>query len=64
MYAVPGPTSSVEGDITLPMIIMGWIVLALVIFLFRPASLRGSSTSGKPSSPHGVSHARQTPSNH
>lgn len=60
MYTVPGPNSSVEGDITLPMIIMGWIVLALVLFLFRPASLRGPSASSKPSSPHGVSHARQT----
>ncbi|XDV14936.1 hypothetical protein PO909_015100 [Leuciscus waleckii] len=64
LQEIPGPSSSVEGDITLPMIIMGWLVLALVIFMLRPASLRGSSSSGKPSSPHGVSHARQTPSNH
>ncbi|XP_067298851.1 small integral membrane protein 14 [Pseudorasbora parva] len=61
LQEMPGPnSSSVEGDITLPMIIMGWLVLALVLFLFRPASLRGSSTSSKPSSPHG-NHGREPP---
>ncbi|XP_016430614.1 small integral membrane protein 14-like isoform X2 [Sinocyclocheilus rhinocerous] len=62
LQEMPGPNSSVEGDITLPMIIMGWLVLALVLFLIRPASLRGPSASSKPSGPHGVSHDRQTPS--
>ncbi|XP_067259734.1 small integral membrane protein 14 [Chanodichthys erythropterus] len=60
LQEMPGPNSSVEGDITLPMIIMGWIVLALVLFLFRPASLRGPSASSKPSSPHG-NHGREPP---
>ncbi|XP_026126128.1 small integral membrane protein 14 [Carassius auratus] len=50
---MPGPSSSVEGDITVPMIIMGWLVLALMLFLIRPASMRGPSASSKPSGPRG-----------
>ncbi|XP_016357387.1 small integral membrane protein 14-like isoform X2 [Sinocyclocheilus anshuiensis] len=60
LQEMPGPNSSVEGDITLPMIIMGWLVLALVLFLIRPASLRGPSASSKPSGPHG-NHGREPP---
>uniref|UniRef100_A0A3P9DAP2 Small integral membrane protein 14 n=1 Tax=Maylandia zebra TaxID=106582 RepID=A0A3P9DAP2_9CICH len=39
------------GDLTLPMVLMGWAVLALVLFLLRPSSLRGTHHSGKPSGP-------------
>ncbi|XP_051561656.1 small integral membrane protein 14-like [Myxocyprinus asiaticus] len=60
LQEMPGPSYSVEGDITLPMIIMGWLVLALVLFPFRPASLRGPAVSSKPSSPHG-NHGREPP---
>ncbi|TRY76120.1 hypothetical protein DNTS_010239 [Danionella cerebrum] len=47
LQEMPGPNSSVEGDLTLPMIIMGWVILAFVLFVFRPASLRGPSANGK-----------------
>ncbi|KAK2908797.1 hypothetical protein Q8A67_004634 [Cirrhinus molitorella] len=60
LQEMPGPNSSVEGDLTLPMIIMGWLVLALVLFLFRPASMRGPSASSKPTGPHG-NHGREPP---
>uniref|UniRef100_A0A8C2BHP8 Small integral membrane protein 14 n=2 Tax=Cyprinus carpio TaxID=7962 RepID=A0A8C2BHP8_CYPCA len=60
LQEMPGPNSSVEGDITLPLIIMGWLVVALMLFLLRPASLRGPSASGKPSGPHG-NHGREPP---
>lgn len=54
---VPGPSGSIgAGDLTLPMVLMGWAVIALVLFLLRPSSLRGSSSStDKPSGPHNVS---------
>lgn len=53
---MPGPSGSVGGDdLTLPMVLMGWVVLALVLFLLRPSSLRGARQSGKPSRPHNVS---------
>lgn len=50
---LPGPNGSVGGggDLTLPMVLMGWAVLALVLFLLRPSSLRGTHHSGKPSGP-------------
>uniref|UniRef100_A0A668RMY2 Small integral membrane protein 14 n=1 Tax=Oreochromis aureus TaxID=47969 RepID=A0A668RMY2_OREAU len=51
---LPGPSGSVGGggDLTLPMVLMGWAVLALVLFLLRPSTLRGTHHSGKPSGPH------------
>ena len=54
---VPGPSGSVAngGDLTLPMIFMGWMLLALLLFLLRPASLRAPRPIGKPSGPHNVS---------
>ncbi|XP_053474997.1 small integral membrane protein 14 [Ictalurus furcatus] len=51
LQELPGPGSPTGGDLTLPMIIMGWMVFALVLFLLRPASLRRPRTSNKPTSP-------------
>ncbi|KAK2865654.1 hypothetical protein Q7C36_001710 [Tachysurus vachellii] len=51
LQELPGPSSPIGGDLTLPMIIMGWIVLALVLFLLRPPSMRRPRTSNKPTSP-------------
>lgn len=55
--SVPGPSGTVGGggDLTLPMVLMGWMVLALLLFLLRPASLRGRRPTGKPTGPHSVS---------
>lgn len=57
LYSVPGPSGQVGGggDLTLPMVLMGWVVIALVLFLLRPSSLRGPQPTGKPSGPHNVS---------
>lgn len=54
---VPGPNGLVggDGDLTLPMVLMGWAVVALVLFLLRPSSLRGRRPTGKPSGPQNVS---------
>ncbi|KAG9342440.1 hypothetical protein JZ751_016442 [Albula glossodonta] len=52
LQEMPGPSSSEAGDLTVPMIMMAWVVLALVLFLFRPASLRGPGATGKPGSPY------------
>ncbi|XP_030285904.1 small integral membrane protein 14 [Sparus aurata] len=51
---LPGPSDSVGGggDLTLPMVVMGWVVLALVLFLLRPSSLRGPRPTGKSPGPH------------
>ncbi|KAF7686925.1 small integral membrane protein 14 [Silurus meridionalis] len=51
LQELPGPSSPTGGDLTLPMIIMGWIVVALVLFLLRPANMRRPRTSNKPTSP-------------
>lgn len=50
----PGPVGG-GGDLTLPMVVMGWIVLALVLFLLRPSSLRGPRPTGKLPGPQNVS---------
>lgn len=54
---MPGPNGPVGGgdDLTLSMVLMGWVVVALVLFLLRPSSLRGPQPPGKPSGPHNVS---------
>lgn len=51
LQELPGTGSPTGGDLTLPMIIMGWIVLALALFLLRPASMRRPGNSNKPTSP-------------
>uniref|UniRef100_A0A3B4DBW0 Small integral membrane protein 14 n=1 Tax=Pygocentrus nattereri TaxID=42514 RepID=A0A3B4DBW0_PYGNA len=56
LQELPSPGSSTGGDVTLPLIIVGWMVLAIMIFLLRPASLRGPRTSNKPTGPPAVSH--------
>lgn len=48
----PGPTAGGDGEVTVTMIMMAWLVIALALFLLRPGSLRRSNGSGKPSSPH------------
>ncbi|KAM6972733.1 small integral membrane protein 14 [Aplochiton taeniatus] len=60
---LPGPNGLVGGgggggggdimSLTLPMVLMGWMVVALVLFLLRPASLRGPPprVTGKHSGP-------------
>lgn len=54
LCVVPGPSSSSAGDdFTLPMIIMGWMVLAVVLFLLRPQSMRGGPAA-KPRGPRNV----------
>ncbi|KAG8134865.1 hypothetical protein E2320_007939 [Naja naja] len=52
LQELPGPNPSAENDISVTMIMVGWLVVALVLFLMRPISLRRSMTSEKPSSPH------------
>uniref|UniRef100_A0A8K9XNI3 Small integral membrane protein 14 n=1 Tax=Oncorhynchus mykiss TaxID=8022 RepID=A0A8K9XNI3_ONCMY len=44
------------GDLTVPVVLMGWMVLVLLLFLLRPNSLRGSPAppAGKPTGPHSV----------
>ncbi|XP_067106619.1 small integral membrane protein 14 [Osmerus mordax] len=49
---IPGPGGPVSEDLTMPLVLLGWLVLALVMFLLRPASLRGSQPADKPSGPH------------
>ncbi|CAL8333933.1 unnamed protein product [Lota lota] len=53
LQEIPGPSGSVAngGDLTLPVILMGWMLLALLLFLLRPSSLRASRPTGKPSGP-------------
>ncbi|XP_028831439.1 small integral membrane protein 14 isoform X2 [Denticeps clupeoides] len=51
LQEIPGPSPSVDGDLTVPMIILGWMLLAFVLFLLRPPSMRGGHSS-KPQSPH------------
>ncbi|XP_076868628.1 small integral membrane protein 14 [Brachyhypopomus gauderio] len=61
LQELPGPGTPAGGDLTLPMIIMGWMVLALLLFLLRPSSLRGPRVSSKPTSPS-TNHGRDPPS--
>lgn len=48
----PGGPVGGGGDLTLPMVLMGWVVVALVLFLLRPSSLRGTRPRGKPTGSH------------
>ncbi|KAM3624613.1 uncharacterized protein V6R79_025555 [Siganus canaliculatus] len=51
---LPGPGGPVNGggDLTMLMVVMGWMVLALLLFLLRPSSLRGPRPTSKPPGPH------------
>lgn len=53
--SVPGPNTVNDNGMTISMIMMAWMVIALVLFLMRPASLRGYRTGGKSQGPHNVS---------
>lgn len=46
---LPGPSgfNSGQNDITWQMVLCGWLLLALLLFLLRPASLRGSRPADK-----------------
>ncbi|XP_041067128.1 small integral membrane protein 14 [Cetorhinus maximus] len=59
LQELPGPNASSDGGITLSMIMMAWIIIALVLFLMRPASLRGYQTGGKSHGPQ--NNPRQDP---
>lgn len=51
---LPGPSGPTNGqdDLTLPMILMGWVVVALLLFLLRPSNLRSPRTTDKSIGPH------------
>ncbi|XP_061536022.1 small integral membrane protein 14 isoform X3 [Phycodurus eques] len=51
----PGPSGGSlggGGELTLPVLMMGWMLLAVILFLLRPSTLRGSSSTGKPTEAH------------
>ena len=49
---LPGPTEGAAGgDNTMTMMMMAWVVLAVVLYLFRPSSLRGDSKGGNGNGP-------------
>ena len=49
---MPGPSEgSASGDNTMTMMMMAWVVLAVVLYLFRPSSLRGDSKGGQGNGP-------------
>uniref|UniRef100_A0AAV2LGD5 Small integral membrane protein 14 n=1 Tax=Knipowitschia caucasica TaxID=637954 RepID=A0AAV2LGD5_KNICA len=57
---LPGPGRFTgQNDFTLQMVLIGWVALALLLFLLRPASLRGSPATDKPSGP--FNNGRQEP---
>ncbi|XP_041121254.1 small integral membrane protein 14-like [Polyodon spathula] len=60
LQELPGPNPSNDGNFTMPMIMMAWMVIGLVLFLLRPARMRGPSTAGKPTSPHN-NHGHEPP---
>ncbi|XP_067844694.1 small integral membrane protein 14 [Heptranchias perlo] len=51
LQELPGPNTSSDGGMALSMIMMAWMIIALVLFLMRPASLRGYPTGGKSHGP-------------
>lgn len=56
-FSVPGPSGQAGGgdDLTLPMVVMGWVALALLLFLLRPSGLRGPRPTDKTLGSHNVS---------
>lgn len=56
-FSVPGPSGQAGGgdDLTLPMVLMGWVALALLLFLLRPSGLRGPRHTDKTLGSHNVS---------
>ncbi|XP_067892694.1 small integral membrane protein 14 isoform X1 [Heterodontus francisci] len=59
LQELPGPNASNDGGMTLSMIMMAWMFIVLVLFLMRPASLRGYPTGGKSHGPQ--NNPRQEP---
>lgn len=59
LQELPGPNPSGDEGISFTVIMMAWVVIALLLFMLRPASLRGPLTGGKSDSPH--NHQGQDP---
>ena len=53
--SAPGPNGTPEGDagLTLTMMMIAWVVIALVLYLLRPQSMRGQGDQ-KPSAANDV----------
>ncbi|XP_068606826.1 small integral membrane protein 14 isoform X2 [Brachionichthys hirsutus] len=51
---LPGPSSPAGGDggLTLPMVMMGWMILAVLLFLLRPSNLRRPHPTSKAPGSH------------
>lgn len=49
LQELPGPNelNGAQNDITWQMIFIGWLILALLLFLLRPTSLRSSRLADK-----------------
>ena len=50
LFAVPGPpAAAADGGFNMMMFMMAWVLIALVLFLLRPSSLRRNRGDQKPS---------------
>lgn len=48
LQELPGPNPSADSGVSATMIMVGWFVLVLILFLVRPANFRRSDTAEKP----------------
>ncbi|KAG9259929.1 small integral membrane protein 14 [Astyanax mexicanus] len=60
LQELPGPGASAGEDLTVFMIIMGWVVLAAILFLLRPANMRAPQTCNNSTGP-AANHRREPP---
>jgi len=58
---LPGPGQAQGSSDNFMMMMMGWMLMAVVMYFLRPNSMRNNSTEGKPTGPGGNSRGPRDP---
>jgi len=58
---LPGPGQGDAGSDNFMMMMIGWMLMAAMMFFLRPNSMRNNSTEGKPQGPGGSGQGPRDP---